>query len=80
MKDSKMAIIANAISAGVSYKIEYTGDGYEEPEMVWTEFDYQGFWNYLNEWYGEDVANIVFDACDDDIEEILIEMANNELI
>lgn len=79
MKDSKVAIIANAISAGVSYKIEHTGDGYEETEMIWVEFDYQGFWNYLNDKHGEDVANVVFDSCED-VEEILIEMANNELI
>lgn len=80
MEDSKMAIIANAISAGVNYSIEHTGDGYEEPEMIWAEFDYTGFWEYLNDCYGEDAANVVFDACDGNIEEILIEMANNELI
>ena len=47
MSDSKMAVIANAISAGVNYRIEYSGDGYFEPELISVDFDYLGFWNYL---------------------------------
>lgn len=79
--DSKKAVLTSAIANGVIYDISYSGDGLEEPKMVWTKFDHIGFLDHLVSWYGNDIANIVYDSfSDDNIEEIIEELATDGAI
>lgn len=71
------AILVNAIAADVAYKVEHTGDNFDEPCMQWIDFDHQGFFNYLKNWYGENIATIVYNSFENfDLESAILELCN----